>query len=243
MRLSLLELVLALAATACGASPSAAACGPTSACAQGSTCVVGLCRSSEPAPASRPEATRMVLEPIDAAVISSRGGDGARPEAFALGRAGAGTVELLMRFAPAWADDADVAFAFVVLAPVDGAPPPASPVRVSTARVLEAWSSDSVTWGRQPRLGPLDAAELARPASRASARLDVTRAVRAWSRLPRDEHGLAVVADGSDAFGAVYAFGFGAAPGPRLEVYLRSDAASARDHDGSAAAGRDHGPP
>jgi hypothetical protein len=49
----------------------------------------------------------------------------------------------------------------------------------------------------------------------------VTRWVRDWGKRLADDHGLAVLADGDDAFGAVYSTGLTQGIPPRLEAYIR----------------------
>jgi hypothetical protein len=154
-------------------------------------------------------------------VIASKGGGAGQPEAFAFGRAANGTVELLMRFEAPWGEGGEVTSAFVVLEPLEGAPTAVLPARVDSAKILEPWSSQTVSWGRQPRLGPFEGAASVRPAGRLAARVDVTRIVKAWGKRANDDHGVALVADGDDAFGTVFTLGPTGGQGPRLEAYVR----------------------
>ncbi len=209
--------LVAIATLGCAATEKP--CGSAGACAMGKTCVVGLSRPPAATPAPQ-ETTRFVLTPRDVAVIASKGGAG-QPEAFAFGRAANGTVELLMRFEAPWGEGGEVTSAFVVLEPLEGAPAAVLPARVDSAKILEPWTSQTVSWGRQPRLGPFEGAASVRPAGRIAARLDVTRIVRAWGRRANDDHGIALIADGDDAFGTVFTLGPTGGQGPRLEAYVR----------------------
>jgi hypothetical protein len=190
-------------------------------CETGKSCVVGRCRAPEESP-SPPDTRRIVLAPAGLAVIASNSSAGEPvPETIALGRAADGTVELLLRFAATWRDDADVVSAFVVLDPIEGAIPPASPARFEAARIVEPWQPEIVTWGRQPRLDLPKLAAVVRARPGTPVRIDVTPLVRAWSRRLPDDHGLALLVRGDDALGAACAMGVTGGAGPRLEAYVR----------------------
>lgn len=190
-------------------------------CEAGKTCVVGRCRSPEEPPAPS-DTLRVILTPVDLAVIASRGDPSADlPETLALGRAADGTVELLLRFAAPFRDDADVVSAFVLLDPLEGAPPASSPASFEMARILDPWQAATVSWGRQPRLDLLRRAGTGRALPAAPLRIDVTPLVRDWGkRLPAD-HGIALLVQGDDAIGKAFAMGTTSGLGPRLEVYVR----------------------
>src|SRR6185436_12962662 len=101
----------ALALTGCAAQVDGAkVC--SEGCESGRACVVGRCRPADEAP-SPPDTLRVILNPVDLAVISEKGSqsDGL-PETVALGRASDGTVALFLRFSATWRDDADVVSAF-----------------------------------------------------------------------------------------------------------------------------------
>jgi hypothetical protein len=221
-----LSLILAAALASCAAPleegrPCSAA--SAVACEQGRACVVGRCRSVDASPSS-PDARRVVLAPVDLAVVASRGPDGGgdlRPEAVALGRGASGTVVMLFRFAATWRDDADVVSAFLVLDALEGAPPSGGPITFETARIVEAWQSGVVSWGRQPRLGVPRQAGTVRARPTVPLRVDVTPLVRDWARRASDDHGIALLARGDDAYGAVVSMGVSQGSGPRLEVYVK----------------------
>ena len=165
-----------------------------------------------------------MLAPVDFAVVASRGSGGggaSLPGAVALGRASSGTVVLLFRFAATWKDDAEVSSAFVVLDPLEGSPPSAGAVSFEMARIVEPWQPSVVSWGRAPHLDVPIVAGQARPRPSAPIRVDVTPLVRAWARRDRADHGIALLATGDDAFGAVVSTGVAQGTGPRLEVYLK----------------------
>jgi hypothetical protein len=220
-----LALVASLAALSFGCASTleeAPLCARPGACAAGYSCVLGKCRT--PAPPTPADASRYVLAPVDLAVVASsaRGGGGdSLPESVTLGRASNGTVELLFRFEAAWKDDADVASAFLVLAPVEGANLATEPLIAEAAKIVDAWDGSTVTWGRSPRLGLSQVVSTARPRPNAALRVDVTSLVRRWGHRDKDDHGLALVVRGADAFGVAYALGGGQGLGPKLEVYVR----------------------
>ncbi|HEX7602444.1 MAG TPA: DNRLRE domain-containing protein, partial [Polyangiaceae bacterium] len=156
-----------------------------------------------------------------ASVGSHAASKGAVPEVIALGRADTGSLVVLMRFVATWRADADVDGAFLTMEPLEGAPPARVSTPIEIARVLEPWSSETATWGRQPRLGVPEVAAFVpgHPAQRL--RVDVTAIVRAWPRHAHDEHGIALLARGDDPFGSVFTTGVADGVGPRLEVYVR----------------------
>jgi hypothetical protein len=199
-----------------------AATAATAACEQGRSCVAGRCRAAE-SPPSLPDAQRVVLPPAALAVVGAFGPEGGDevPSAVTLGRDAGGTVVMLFRFAATWRDDAEVVSAFLVLDALDGSPPATSPVTLETARVEEAWEQASVSWGRQPRLSVPRAAGAVRMRAPAPLRVDVTALVRAWSRRDKDDHGIALLARGGDAYGTVVSTGVSQGVGPRLEVYVK----------------------
>ncbi len=174
-------------------------------------------------PATSPESARVVLTPIDLGIVGSRGsgGDGALPEAVALGRGASGAVVMLFRFAATWPDDAEVVSAFLVLDPLEGAPPATSPITFEIARIDEPWQPGVVSWGRQPRLGVARAAGSARARGALPLRVEVTSLVREWSRRDADDHGIALLAHGADATGTVVSTSVTPGSGPRLEVYVK----------------------
>lgn len=219
--IQLAGLLLALAS--CAAPLGEAHPCPESACGDGRTCVAGRCRSQETPPSSG-EALRVVLVPAEIAVVGALGGGGGGeelPDTVAIGRAAGGTVVFFLRFEASWREDAEVESAFLLLDPLDSAPPSTSPIRFEMARVVEPWRAAVVSAGRQPRLAvPLDAGSArARPGG--PLRVDVTPLVRAWPKRGADDHGIALLARGDDAYGAVVSTGVTQGRGPRLEVYVK----------------------
>lgn len=185
--------------------------------------MAGRCRPAD-APVAAGDTSRVVLLPAGLAVVAARGGGGGGdglPDVVALGRGASGTVVMLLRFEATWRDDAEVTSAFLVLDPLENAPPPASPIELEMARIAEPWAPSQVSWGRQPRLAvPMGAGTLrARPSQ--PLRIDVTPLVRAWSRRASDDHGIALLARGDDASGALVSTGATQGRGPRLEVYVK----------------------
>lgn len=221
-----LSLALAAALASCAAPledtrPCSAADAPGSGCEQGRACVAGRCRPTE-APPSPADAVRVVLAPVDLAVVAARGPEsGELPDVVTLGRGSSGAVVMLFRFSATWRDDAEVASAFLVLETLEGTPPATSPITLEMARVLEPWQPGVVSWGRQPRMAVPKTAGTVRPRATAPLRVDVTPLVREWGRRSADDHGIALLARGDDAFGAVVSTGVSQGVGPRLEVYVK----------------------
>jgi hypothetical protein len=211
--------VVALAACGGGAADGLV-CSGAGVCGAGRVCVASRCRPSD-ANVSPSDARRVVLEPKDLAVLTARDGESVVPDVVALGRAANGSTVLLLRFEASWRDDVDVASAFLVFDPRPGAVPARTTTKVEAARILEPWSSSTVSWGRQPRLGLPELAGAVRPTPSRILRLDVTRWVRDWQKRLPDDHGLAVLTDGGDVFGSTYSTGLTQGTPPRLEAYLR----------------------
>jgi hypothetical protein len=227
-RSGLFSLLLAAALTSCAAPlpdgrPCSAADVAGTGCEQGRGCVAGRCRVAD-MPPSPSDALRVVLAPVDLAVVASRGSGGGGadlPDAVALGRGSSGTVVMLFRFAATWRDDAEVMSAFLVLDALDGAPPAASPITLEMARIAEPWQPAVVSWGRQPRLGLPRTAGTLRVRPLVPLRVDVTSLVREWQRRDADDHGIALLARGDDAYGTVVSMGVSQGNGPRLEAYVK----------------------
>jgi hypothetical protein len=220
--LAIAVTIAALASLGCAASDGLGrAC--EGGCEAGKSCVIGRCRAPDEAPAAI-DARRVILAPRDVAVIAATGAASARaevPETVALGRAGGGSVALLLRFEASWRDDAEVISAFVVLDPVDSAPPATQPAVFESARILEPWQPTVVSWGRQPRLDLPRLAAVIRAIPGTPVRVDVTALVRAWSSRRADDHGLALLVHGDDRIGSAFSMGVTGGAGPRLEAYVR----------------------
>lgn len=190
-------------------------------CEEGKSCVIGRCRAPDEAPAPA-DTRRVVLAPSELAVIAAGSASSSLvPETVALGRAEGGTVALLLRFAATWRDDSDVLSAFVILDPVDSAPPAAQPAIFEAARILEPWQAAVVSWGRQPRLDLPKLAAVVRAIPGTPVRIDVTGLVRAWAKRDADDHGLALLVHGDDRLGSAFSMGITGGAGPRLEAYVR----------------------
>ena len=219
----LASALAALALSACAASLGEAHPCPDAACAEGRSCVAGRCRPQDVAPAPG-DTLRVVLLPTDLAVVAAHGGGGGGPElpdTVALGRSASGTVVMLFRFAATWREDAEVTSAFLVLDPLEGAPPALGAITFEMARVVEPWEPALVTRGRQPRLAVPLVAGAQRGRAPLPLRVDVTPLVRDWQRRDPQDHGIALLASGDDAYGTVISLGVSLGRGPRLEVYVR----------------------
>jgi hypothetical protein len=220
---ALLSALVGLFVLGCGSASRDAAspCSGTGACPAG-VCVAGRCRPEKEPPA-KAGGSRVVLVPRDMVVLTASGSEegGTLPETVALGRQSTGRAVVLLRFASTWREDADIESAYFVMDTIEGAPPPLAPPVVEIARILSPWSSATTTWGRQPRLGLPEAIGPLRVLPAVPFRLDVTPQVRAWAQHERDDHGLALLVDGSDPNGVLASTGLTKGLGPHLEVYLR----------------------
>lgn len=217
---SIAALFAASLLAGCGSSAVATPpCAGSASCASGTLCSAGRCRPAATTPAS-PETVRIVLPPKDIAVVSARG-PGGLGDAVALGRAANGETTILLRYMTSFRDDAEVVRAFIVLEPVSGAEPPRTPTRVEIARILEPWSSATVSYGREPRLAMPELSAIVPPRTPPRVRLEVTDIVRRWPRRRTDDQGIAVVARGDDPVGTVVATGLARGHAPSLEVYVR----------------------
>jgi hypothetical protein len=208
----------ALSVSSCASGPTP--CVSPDACARNQTCNAGRCAAvgSEIAPA---DARRLSVAPIDMAVVSSRGGDGALPSEIPLGGASGGSLVVLFRFPTPWGNRVRVASAFLTLEPTPGAAPELGPFPVTVARVLEPWSGSEVTWGRLPRLSAPEARAYATAGPPKTLRIDVTSIVQRWARGRANDQGIALISAPESSVGATYATGVSGARGPRLDVYLR----------------------
>ena len=195
-------------------------------CDPGKSCVIGRCRATDEAPAAI-DTRRVILTPRDLAVIAATGAPSSLresaevPETVALGRAAGGTVALLLRFEASWRDDSEIVSAFVVLDPVESAPPASLPAVFEAARILEPWQPSVVSWGRQPRLDLPELAAVIRAIPGTPVRIDVTSLVREWPQRRADDHGLALLVHGDDRVGSTFTMGITGGAGPRLEAYVR----------------------
>ncbi|MEZ4301613.1 MAG: DNRLRE domain-containing protein [Polyangiaceae bacterium] len=222
---AVLAIALAgLSGAGCASGPRAAGetCTGAGACTTG-VCVAGRCRDKK-SPPTKASSARVVLVPRDLAILTSAGEDSSAstlPESIALGRKSTGRAVLLFRFVSTWSEDADIESAYFVIEPVEGAPAPETPPVVEIARILSPWEGATASWGRQPRLSLPESIGPLRVLSTAPIRLDVTPQVRAWSSRAQDDHGLAMLVDGSDPNGVLASTGVASGLGPHLEVYLR----------------------
>ena len=200
-------------------------------CDKSTACIVGRCRPRAEPPvlvASR----RVVLEPTEVAILSSRQAERIDPSTIGFGRASAGDVVMLLAFDDALGSEVELEAAFLVLEPADGAPTPYAAVPIEVSGIREAWSRESVSWGRQPSIGLPETVADATPRARSSLRIDVTRLFGSVAA----RHGIAVLAKGKDPIGAFYATGLGAGIAPRLELYLKTTPSAAPSASASAGA-------
>lgn len=189
--------------------------------------LLGACSSTNDAqlPVKLPDgapatAQRELLFPAQIAVITHLGASDPLPATLKLGREVEGTTAVLLRFEPTWREDAEITSAFIV---VDGPPdarPSSRPIRIDVARILEPWSFET-RWSTLPKTTvPAQGALLPRGAAPRLV-VDVTPLVRAWSRHRADDHGIALLVEPQDPYGATLHLGTTSGQGPRLEVYVK----------------------
>ena len=220
--LSSIAVVAAFVVTGCVNAPSGPPlCGERAACADGSVCIVGRCRLAGSTLVGPSDGRRLVLEPDEVAVTSSQdpsGGGSRLPAVVVLGR---GSSTLLLHFAVPIDEPRNVSAAVLVLEPPRDALPPASPLPIHIAPILQSWVADDVSNGRVPRVGVPERAGVFGSSFAGTVRIDVTTIVKRWAERRSDDHGIAVVADETDAYGSPFSLGITEGRGPRLEVYLR----------------------
>ncbi len=195
-------------------------CSEQGACAQGSICVVGRCRLPASNVVGSTDGRRLVLFPEASAAVSSEGPGGGNqlPAVVALGR---GSSSVFLRFAVPVDKPSDISAAFLILEPPRDALPSALPVPIHLAEILEPWRADTVSEGRIPRVGVPERAGLIGSSSGGQIRFEVTRLVKRWAERNGDDHGIAIISDDTDAYGAAISLGVTEGRGPRLEVYVR----------------------
>src|SRR5262249_2608445 len=147
-------------------------CAAAGVCGAGQACVVARCRPSD-AIVTPSDTNRILLQPVDVAVLASGRTDASPPDAIVLGAEASGATVVLLRFEATWRDDAEVTSAFLVFDMVDGAPPARGTTTVEAARILDRWSSETASWGRQPRLTLPETAGVIRATPSGRLRIDV----------------------------------------------------------------------
>ncbi len=196
-------------------------CGDGAVCAEGTTCIVGRCRLAGSTFVGPSDGRRLVLEPDEIAVTSSKDPAGGAQQLPAVVFLGRGDATLLLHFAVPIAHPRDVTAAVLVLEPPRDALPPATPVPIHVADIQTPWTSEGASNGRVPSLGVPERAGLFGGSSGNIVRIDVTPIVKRWAERNDDDHGIAIVADETDAYGSPFSLGVTEGRGPRLEVYLR----------------------
>ncbi len=217
-RVAVLGLALAACATAfvasCTRAPSLA-CDDATACDKSATCILARCRRSAD-PVFTPASRRIVLSPVDVALLSSKHSDVLTDGEVAFGRAALGDVVVLLSFDAGASDAVDVDAAYLTLYSSSHAPRGEGPFGVSIASISSPWHASALSWARQPPLGVPESVPDAHVGERVL-RIDVTDLYRASRGLP---NGIAVLASGGDPLGATYDVGLGTGTAPALELYL-----------------------
>ncbi|MCC6217268.1 MAG: hypothetical protein IT376_20590 [Polyangiaceae bacterium] len=207
----------ALLALACAPGPQP--CVTPGTCPTGEECLANRCVASGGEPVA-PGARRVVLAPVELAVIREGRALRGLPLAVTFGRAGAPREALLLGFGGELRRDGELEAAFLVLEPVEGEPS-AEDVPVRVSRVLERWRPGEVGGRRAPAAGEPSARGVARTRPALPLRVDVTAIVRRWRADPHGAAGVVVRADAESPDGATYALGSGRGRAPYLELYLR----------------------
>ncbi len=203
-----------------GCAKGSVPCATTAACGEGTLCVAGRCREAKTSLAPQ-SAQRVLLEPLDAVVVTSSGRHELGSASVSFGKESWGEVVLLLRFPAPFRDTTQILSAHLVMDPPQGAVPGPMPVRLRIARVLEPWAPKDASWATLPRLSSVDDSFLASTWGHRSLRLDVTQQVRRWREHRADDQGLAVMASPQNEVGETYCLGLAGGNGPRLDVYLR----------------------
>jgi hypothetical protein len=205
--------LLILSLTGCASSLTPCA-GPS--CETDHECLANRCMpaGSDPVP---PDSTRIVLTPLSCA--TDRPGEA--PGAVVLGSERKPNSELLLRFGDDWKRSADVAAAFLLLAPSEDAPPNPADVPLQIWAVDGPWTPDAPIRESEVGLVLPRASGLARSGPASTIRIDVTELARAFARRKHDD-GLAVLATSARGAGVAVSTGASGGAAPRLEIYLRS---------------------
>ncbi|MBS2015246.1 MAG: DNRLRE domain-containing protein [Deltaproteobacteria bacterium] len=209
-------LLATLALVEVGCAPRPRMCTASNECAAQSACVAGRCQPEKANVKPAIDASRrMVVRPVDLAYVR-RGEDATVPPLFALGKDSA---VLLLRFAVALPESANVVEAYVVLRRSDAVDDDPSPISLHATRIVDGWQGRSTSWGLLPRQAETKApSTLVEPGGPSMVRLDVRDLVRQWPKHDPRDQGIAVVADNDTRTGTTFAL---APSEPFLELYLR----------------------
>jgi hypothetical protein len=202
-RLPLAAAMVVTVSAACVPPPRM--CSQESDCGAQASCVAGRC-VAHGATAAIDNARRLLFAPVDVGYV--RRGSSAYNEVIAtLGRAGEPAVAFL-RFDASVAPEANVLEAYVLLERVTNVDMDAAAVALHAARVVSAWDSRSLSWGRQPRVEE-DGLPVTRVAPGAGplVRLDVRELVERWRRRGHYDFGVALLADTESPTGVALALG------------------------------------
>jgi hypothetical protein len=159
--------------------------------------------------------------PDEVAVTSSQDASGGGKQLPAVVVLGRGSSTLYLHFAVPIAEARDVSAAVLILERPHDALAPSTSLPIHIAPILSPWISDGVSYGRVPSVGVPERAGVFSGSYGGTVRIDVTAMVKRWAERRSDDHGIAVVADETDAYGSSFSLGVTEGRGPRLEVYLR----------------------
>lgn len=228
---SLLLVVLAGVVGSCAPRDTPGLCRSQSDCDKSEACLVSRCRPrAEPVVAA--ETRRVVLEPRQVALLSSKAEGRVDDASVGFGRTAGGDQVLLLDFDTTLGPEAEIEGAFLLLEPSEKAPSPLGAVPIQVAAIREVWEREQVSWGRQPSMALPETVADATPHVPNGLRIEVTRLLK--STTP--QHGIAVLASPSDPVGAFYATGLGADLPPRLELYLKTTSKPVPSASASASA-------
>ena len=211
-------LALALAV---GCSRGPEPCVSAGTCPAGQECLANRCVVAGGDPVSA-DSQRLVLEPIEMAVVEGRGRDPSElPAAITFGSSATTTATLYLKFPRAWRDKRRVEAAFVILEPMAATFGSNDDVSVAVWRVGERWQPAALALAKQPALPPPRGRGIARSAPPSPLRIDVTEIVRYLAKNPANDHGIALRASPGESAGASFATGSAGGRSPRLEIYVR----------------------
>ena len=217
--LSILEF--ALLVLAC--SPQPRPCVSPTDCPQAAECLANSCAPIGADPVNA-ISLRVVLRPIEAAVVAEAGDENTLASAVVFGSRSVGASALYLRFRPPPIGPGNLERAFLVLEPMPGAQPTTADVSLAVWRIAGSWTATDLTWMNQPPATHPGTVAIARTGPPQMLRVDVTELVRHFRSHPRENRGVVLKADGGTAFGAAYCTGLGVGTPPALELYYRRQA-------------------
>jgi hypothetical protein len=166
------------------------------------------------------QSRRLVMTPSGIAVLAQGRSFSGLPGEIIFGDPG-GRSALYLQFPAEFRANGAPLRAFLTLDARTEAPPESQPTQVEAWRVRSAWQASALhAWSDKPELAPPYVRAAAVSPSR-TLRIDVTEILRFAANNPELDHGIALIASGSDGPGARFSTGMDGDAAPRLEVYTR----------------------